>query len=159
MVVAGRYQSYDLAKEASRNLSKEGYSNFIARAKDSLAVRLPFAEPQPQTTITEQQPQTTENEPSFLDYLQGLNSRNSRNSSMGHLLARWFPEKKIILKQRGIDTAGIFFREAANHYNLHVQPIATESDLHLIKNLNLPAIFTFYITGHTWPKYLAVTAY
>jgi cell division protein FtsN len=36
VVVAGKYQSYDLAKEASRSLSKKGHSNFIAKAKDSL---------------------------------------------------------------------------------------------------------------------------
>ena len=26
----------------------------------------------------------------------------------------------------------------------------------LIQNLNLPVIFTFYLPGHSWPKYLAV---
>lgn len=36
VVVAGQYQSYDIAREASRNLSHNGHSNFIARAKDSL---------------------------------------------------------------------------------------------------------------------------
>jgi len=36
VVVAGKYQSIDLAREASRNLSEKGYSNFIAPAKDSL---------------------------------------------------------------------------------------------------------------------------
>ena len=38
VVVAGKYQSIDLAKEASRSLSKQGYSNFIAEAKDSLRI-------------------------------------------------------------------------------------------------------------------------
>ncbi|MDX1776754.1 MAG: SPOR domain-containing protein, partial [Desulfobulbales bacterium] len=36
VVVAGKYDSVDLAKEVSRTLSSKGYSNFIARAKDSL---------------------------------------------------------------------------------------------------------------------------
>jgi hypothetical protein len=35
-VVAGKYQSYDLAEEASRSLSKKGHFNFIATAKDSI---------------------------------------------------------------------------------------------------------------------------
>lgn len=38
VVVAGKYQSYDLAQQASRNLIQKGYSNFIARAKDSLRI-------------------------------------------------------------------------------------------------------------------------
>jgi len=38
VVVAGKYQSYDLAKQASRNLIQKGYSNFIAKAKDSLRI-------------------------------------------------------------------------------------------------------------------------
>ena len=37
VVVAGKYQSIDLAKEASRRLTENGYSNFISKAKDSLA--------------------------------------------------------------------------------------------------------------------------
>ena len=36
VVVAGKYQSYELAKKASHSLSKKGHSNFVARAKDSL---------------------------------------------------------------------------------------------------------------------------
>jgi type II secretory pathway predicted ATPase ExeA/cell division septation protein DedD len=38
VVVAGKYQSYKLAKEASKNLSSKGHSNFFAKAKDSLKV-------------------------------------------------------------------------------------------------------------------------
>ncbi len=38
VVVAGKYQSIDNAKEASRSLSEKGYSNFIAEAKDSLRI-------------------------------------------------------------------------------------------------------------------------
>jgi hypothetical protein len=158
IVVAGTYQSYGLAKEASRNLSKEGYSNFIARAKDSLGNAPAISTPPPQTNTSEQQSQASENKLSFLNYLQGLHSRNSRNNSIEQILKLWYPEKKLLLKQSRIDTAGIFFREVANQHNLHVQPVATESDLHLIKNLNVPTIFTFYIIGHAWPKYLAVTA-
>jgi len=39
---------------------------------------------------------------------------------------------------------------------LQAQPLATESDLTIIESLNLPAIFTFYLPGYAWPKYLAV---
>jgi general secretion pathway protein A len=36
IVVAGKYQSYNLAKKASLKLNNNGYNNFIAKAKDSL---------------------------------------------------------------------------------------------------------------------------
>jgi type II secretory pathway predicted ATPase ExeA len=158
VVVAGKYPSYYLAKEASRGLSNEGYNNFIARAKDSLAAGPTSSTPTTQTNTSEQWSQTSGETQNFLNYLQGLHSRSSRNNSMEHILTLWFPKEKSLLKQNGIDSTGIFFREAANHFSLLVQPVATESDLQLIKNLNVPAIFTFYIIGHTWPKYLAVTA-
>jgi hypothetical protein len=55
-----------------------------------------------------------------------------------------------------IESDPVFFQQAAKHYGLQVQPVATDSDMTLIQNLNLPAIFTFYLPGHSWPKYLAV---
>jgi hypothetical protein len=36
---------------------------------------------------------------------------------MKQILQLWFPKEEILLKQSGIDTAGIFFREAANQYD------------------------------------------
>jgi hypothetical protein len=141
IVVAGKYQSYDLARNASNSLKSDGYINFIAQTKDSLAANL-----------------TGDDKQNLLNYLQGIKSRVSRNNAMVQILELWFPEEKISLKQSGIDTAGIFFREAANQYNLHMHPVATESDLSLIQNLNLPVIFTFHLIGHTWPKYLTAAA-
>jgi type II secretory pathway predicted ATPase ExeA len=35
-VIAGKYQSYDLAEEASRNLSQKGHFNTVAKAEDTL---------------------------------------------------------------------------------------------------------------------------
>ena len=77
---------------------------------------------------------------------------------MEEILKLWFPAAEIDIKQNRIDTNRLFFQEAAQKYGLQVQPVATESDLALIQSLNLPAIFTFYLPGHTWPKYLAVAS-
>jgi SH3-like domain-containing protein len=71
VVVAGKYQSIDLAKEASRSLSKQGYSNFIAKAKDSLRIPAGSApinyakdkQENPDTPLTVNQDQTTEIKP------------------------------------------------------------------------------------------------
>jgi len=106
--------------------------------------------------IAGQQTQTVGDTQIFSNYLKSLNSRFSRNNSIEEILKLWFPAADIIIKQNKIKADRPFFLEAAKQYDLQVQPIATDSDLALIQTLNLPAIFTFYLTGHSWPKYLAV---
>ena len=148
LVAAGSYQSYRLAQEAGLQLFKEGHSNFVARAEDSLAGTI---------AIPPEEPTVSEDEIKFLNYLKGLNSRHSRNSSMQETLKLWFPAKEIPqLKSRIEYDDLVFFQEVAKQYNLQVQPVATDSDITLIQNLNLPVIFTFYLPGRSWPKYLAV---
>jgi len=71
VVVAGKYQSIDNAREASRNLSEKGYSNFIAKAKDSLRIPagsapISYAKAKqeiPETPLTVNQDQTGEKKP------------------------------------------------------------------------------------------------
>jgi type II secretory pathway predicted ATPase ExeA/cell division septation protein DedD len=74
VVVAGKYESLDRAKEASRSLSKQGYSNFIAAAKDSLRIPAGSAPVEhsmskqeiPATPLTGNQDQTGETKPESL---------------------------------------------------------------------------------------------
>ncbi|MEJ2269382.1 MAG: AAA family ATPase [Desulfobulbaceae bacterium] len=91
----------------------------------------------------------------FGAYLQKLNSRFSRNISIEGILKLWLPTTEIKINQDKIIADQLFFEEEAKLYDLELKSIATESDLALIQALNLPAIFTFYLAGHTWPKYLA----
>jgi len=71
VVVAGKYQSIDLAREASRSLNEKGYSNFIAEAKDSLRIPAGSApinyardkQEVPETPLTVNQDQTAEKKP------------------------------------------------------------------------------------------------
>jgi len=149
VVVAGRYPSYALAKEAGRSLSKAGYSNFVARAKDSLAAGRTAAVRQAR------QPRNSGAAQDFLSYLQGLNSRFSRNSAMEEILKLWFPAAEIKTDKNELDIDRFFFAEAAKQYDLQAEPIAGASDA-LIQALNLPVIFSFYLKGQAWPKYLAV---
>ena len=93
----------------------------------------------------------------FLSYLESLNSRASRNSSVVTILQLWFPGAGIEMKMGKLNDENQFFRAAAGHFGLQALPLATESDLEIIERLNLPAVFTFYLEGHSWPKYLAVT--
>jgi general secretion pathway protein A len=102
-------------------------------------------------------PTVNEDALKFLNSLKSLNSRHSRNISMTETLKLWFPARKISRLKSKIESSDpVFFQQAANFFGLQVQSVATDSDLALIQNLDLPAIFTFYLPGHTWPKYLAV---
>ncbi len=107
-------------------------------------------------TIPIKQAPISEDAKKILKHLKSLNSRHSRNSSMKETLKLWFPAKEIPPLKSRIESDPVFFQQAARHYGLQVQPVATDSDITLIQNLNLPAIFTFYLPGHSWPKYLAV---
>ena len=100
-----------------------------------------------------------ENDPDaqdFGDYLKNLNTRFSRNSSTEEVLKLWLPSAEITIAKDRIETDRSFFQEAARQFDLQVQPVATEADLAFMQTLNLPAVFTFYLAGHSWPKYLAV---
>ena len=152
VVVAGIYQSYGLAKEAGKTLSNAGYRNFIARAKDSLAAGPSVVG---QAAFAGQQPLNSQEEENFFNHLQNLNSRFSRNRAMEEILKRWVPAGEIELKQNSIDIDRLFFMEAAREYNLQVEVLAAAADLALIQTLNLPAIFTFYLPGYSWPRYIA----
>ncbi|MFC1845433.1 peptidoglycan-binding protein [Thermodesulfobacteriota bacterium] len=102
------------------------------------------------------QPSINGDTQNFLAFLKSLNSRHSRNSSMQETLKLWFPAKEIPQLKNRIESDPVFFEQAAEHYGLQALPVATDSDLTLIQKLNLPTIFTFYLPGHSWPKYLAV---
>ncbi len=93
----------------------------------------------------------------FMAHLKSLNSRASRNSSIVEILKLWFPGTVLEMKKDRIANENQFFRAAAGQFGLLTLPLATESDLNIIERLNLPAVFTFHLEGHSWPKYLAIT--
>jgi general secretion pathway protein A len=125
-------------------------------ADASLDLVATIAEQHDQDSIVEHPSENSGEAQNFLDYLKNLNSRSSRKSSIGEILKLWFPNAEIHIKQNRIETDQYFFQMAAKQYDLLVQPLATELDLAHIQALNLPAVFTFYLAGHSWPKYLAV---
>jgi general secretion pathway protein A len=107
------------------------------------------------TPNAEQKVPNSMDKQNFGAYLQKLNSRFSRNISIEGILKLWLPTTEININQDKIIADQLFFEDEAKLYDLELKSIATESDLAFIEALNLPAIFTFYLTGHTWPKYLA----
>jgi len=105
--------------------------------------------------IIEPQLAVAKNEQNFLNYLNDLNPRYSRNSALKEALKRWLPAEEVMVTQREIDADPFFFQETTMFYDLQVLQLSTDADLALIQNLNLPAIFAFYLEDTPWPKYLA----
>jgi general secretion pathway protein A len=130
------------------------YTNKSADA--SFDFRPAIAEQQAQTNVVVHQSENSGDAQNFLNYLKTLNSRSSRNRSIGKILKLWFPTAEINIKNNRMESDRHFFQVAVKQYDLQAQPLATEIDLDLIQSMNLPAVFTFYLEGHSWPQYLAV---
>jgi general secretion pathway protein A len=92
----------------------------------------------------------------FLHFLIGLNSRHSRHEAILQAVKLWSPVASISPELEAVESDQVFFRKAAEKNELLVQPMATDADLTTIKILNLPAVLTFYLPNHAWPKYLTL---
>jgi type II secretory pathway predicted ATPase ExeA len=147
VVVAGKYLSMDLARQASASLYKQGYDNYVMPAKESLS----FGPP-----VSAARPALTKESKAFQDFLYSLNPSYSRNTAMQEALILWSPEAAVSEDLRKINADRVFFKKAADRHGMMLQPIAT--DLATIKQLNLPAILAIYLPNHLWPKYLTVVS-
>ncbi len=92
----------------------------------------------------------------FLYFLKSLNSRHSRHTGILQAVKLWNASARISSQTQSFENARVFFMEAAKENELLVQPIATDTDLNRIQVLNLPAVLTFYLPNHAWPKYLTI---
>jgi cell division septation protein DedD len=147
VVVAGKYLSIDLARQASGNLHSQGYDNYVTQAKNSLS----FGPP-----VNAMRPSLTKESKAFQDFLYSLNPSYSRNIAMQEALALWSPEATLSEDLKKINADRVFFKKAAEQHGMMLQALAT--DFATIKQLNLPAILAIYLPNHLWPKYLTVVS-
>ena len=89
----------------------------------------------------------------FLYFLKSLNSRHSRHTGILQAVKLWNSSAGIT---QSIEYDYVFFKAAAEENDLLVQPLATDTDLNRLQVLNLPAVLTFYLPNHVWPKYLTL---
>jgi general secretion pathway protein A len=92
----------------------------------------------------------------FLHFLIGLNSRHSRYTAILQAAELWGSSASISKQIQIIETDQFFFQQAAKENELRVQSMVTDADLSFVQVLNLPAILTFYLPNHAWPKYLTI---
>jgi len=145
VVTAGKYGSRGLAREASNELSRQGFDNFVSRAKHSLYFGPPVSTEK--TTIDKESKK-------FREFLNSLNSRYSRNSAVQEALKSWSIDTTFDSALTKINADRTFFHMAAGRQGLLMQPIAT--DLTVIQSLNLPIILAVYLPNHPWPRYLTI---
>lgn len=141
------------AEAAAPDTAGEDSENGASPAPEAKPVR----QEGPAATAEGQVQPTTTTGSGFVAYLKSLNSRASRNLSLVTILKLWFPGSGLEMKKGRLNNDRQFFRAATDQYGLLTLPLATESDLGIIERLNLPAVFAFYLAGHSWPKYLAIT--
>ena len=145
VVVAGKYGSRGIARDVGAELKKQGFDNFVSRAKHSLYFGPPVS---PEKTTINQESKK------FKAFLNGLNSRHSRNNAMQEALRSWSIETTLDRSLAKINTDRTFFHRAAGRHAMLMQPLAT--DLTVVQRLNLPTILAIYLPNHPWPKYLTI---
>ena len=153
------------AKTQDMNSKTEGNA-LSAALSDTVHVETAYKEPGTVTASTELLSSSSsdiDNETElniaaeqFLNFLKSLNSRQSRKTAILQAAKLWSPSAAMSSKIQNIESDQVFFREAAKENELLVQPMVTDAGLNILQVLNLPAILTFYLPNHAWPKYLAI---
>ncbi len=90
----------------------------------------------------------------LLDFLGAKETRASRHSALKAALEAWNTDAVIKPYLDNMEDAPSFFRLGAKHNGLMTQRV--ESDVELIKRLNLPAIFEFNSPKGASPAYLTL---
>ena len=93
---------------------------------------------------------------SFSDYLKALNTRTSRFAALKNVLAKWGAELESKPYLDELDDDATFFTLYAKTAGFFIH--RTESDLRIIRNLNMPAILELRTSLKTPPVYLTLTA-
>lgn len=88
------------------------------------------------------------------DFLEEIDFRTSRRDAMACAIHLWDAKAEIPPFLDKTEDDQVFFRMAAKQNGLLI--LRAESDLPLIKNLNLPAVLELYLPGNSSPGYLAM---
>jgi general secretion pathway protein A len=140
------------ALQKSPIIKPEGNSSLTEVSVSSQTEEISFAD----SHVIDDQAELDAAAEQFLSFLKSINSRHSRNSAMQQTLGLWSQSASIGQQVMMVNSDQAFFHKAAWRNGLLVQPMATDTDLKLIQGLNLPAILTFYLPNHAWPKYLTL---
>ena len=112
-------------------------------------------------TASRPEPETFDQEPDratpvdLAEYLTAMDIRGSRLVALQDAMDLWQTPAKIQPYLNGLDDDQAFFRLAAKPRGVFIHRI--ETDLQMIKRLNLPAILELFPTGSEEPGYLTLS--
>ena len=89
------------------------------------------------------------------EYLLNMDVRSSRQAAIQYALQLWNTESAIEPYFEELDDDQAYFRITAKQHGLSIHRL--ETDLFLLKNLNLPAILEFFPPGSQTPGYLTLS--
>jgi general secretion pathway protein A len=89
------------------------------------------------------------------EYLMNLDGRSSRQPALKHATKLWKTDTQFATYLKDIDDDQTYFRLSAKSSGMFIHRI--ETDMALLKKLNLPAILEFYPPGSPSPGYLTLS--
>jgi len=89
------------------------------------------------------------------EYLLDMDIRSSRQAAIQYALQLWNTESEIKPYLEELDDDLAYFRITAKQYGLSIHRL--ETDLSLLKNLNLPAVLEIFPPGSQTPGYLTLS--
>ncbi|MFQ5772865.1 MAG: peptidoglycan-binding protein, partial [bacterium] len=138
----GHQKSENLSPTASNNQTSENSVNSYQALNRIDSAEAEWAVTGKQTT-------------NLADYLMNMDSRSSRQPALKHAMDLWQAKIEIKPYLNAIDDDQAFFRLSAKPGGLFIHRV--ETDMNLLKKLNLPAILEFYPPGSTTPGYLTLS--
>jgi general secretion pathway protein A len=89
------------------------------------------------------------------EYLMNLDGRSSRQPALKHATKLWKTDTQFATYLKDIDDDQTYFRLSAKSSGMFIHRV--ETDMALLKKLNLPAILEFYPPGSPSPGYLTLS--
>ena len=92
---------------------------------------------------------------SLAEYLMNMDGRSSRQPALRHAIKLWKTDTQFTPYLKDIDDDQTYFRLSAKSSGMFIHRV--ETDMALLKKLNLPAILEFYPPGSPSPGYLTLS--
>ena len=92
---------------------------------------------------------------SLAEYLMNMDGRSSRQSALKYATKLWKTDTQFAPYLKDIDDDQTYFRLSAKSSGMFIHRV--ETDMMLLKKLNLPAILEFYPPGSPSPGYLTLS--
>jgi general secretion pathway protein A len=141
-----------LAPKAAESLPVDRDDVVDAQSEDAVAETKIAEQPDPAVTP---QADTSDTSIRLAEYLMTMDGRSSRQPALKHATKLWNTGTPVTPYLNDIDDDQTYFRLSAKSSGMFIHRV--ETDMTLLKKLNLPAILEFYPPGSPSPGYLTLS--